>query len=248
MTLGAVASSRLKQKAISLGGTDEYVSFGNQTEYQFERTNAHSFSFWIKTTSGAFGVPYSKITNGAPFRGYDCYMSTTGKIGCSWVNNDVAAGVQVETTTAPPVNDGAWHHVAITYSGSSTAAGVHIWVDGTDRALTTLNDALSATIANSVVLAFGARPASPGLLFPWVGQFADFMVLSKELSSGEVAELRDFTRRGVPSTVAGLSFAANVVGFWRPSLGDSHPTIDDLSTANHNGTMTNTEAADIVTR
>ena len=50
-----------------------------------------------------------------------------------------------------PVTLGAWHYVVATYSGTSTVAGMTLYVDGVSQPLSTIADNLTVSIVNAAV-------------------------------------------------------------------------------------------------
>jgi hypothetical protein len=57
----------------------------------------------------------------------------------------------------PAVTMGVWHYVVATYSGTSTVAGMHIYVDGVNQPLTTRHDALTSSMVNNLTAAINGR-------------------------------------------------------------------------------------------
>jgi len=57
----------------------------------------------------------------------------------------------------PAVTTGVWHHVVATYSGTSTVAGMNIYVDGVNQPLTVLNNNLAGSIVNTTTPAINGR-------------------------------------------------------------------------------------------
>jgi len=90
-------------------------------------------------------------------------------------------------TVGIDVRDGNWHHVALTYDGSSSASGVTIYVDGAPVTLTTVNDTLTSTILNDASLLIGNQHASTSRFF--TGQMDNVRVYNFELSNGQVNRL-----------------------------------------------------------
>lgn len=62
------------------------------------------------------------------------------------------------------VNDDNWHHVVVTYDGSSTAAGLNLYIDGEQQAVTRPVDNLTATVIPGVNWRIGSRNGSNFLL------------------------------------------------------------------------------------
>jgi len=93
----------------------------------------------------------------------------------------------VVSTVGIDVRDDNWHHVVLTYDGSSSASGVKIYVDGEVTALNTVNDNLSRTILNDEPLVIGNKNTNGKTFFK--GQMDDVQVYDFELSSTEVIDL-----------------------------------------------------------
>ncbi len=55
------------------------------------------------------------------------------------------------------VLDNTWHHVGFTYDGSSSGAGVRIYVDGEDATGDIPADSLSGSMTNTAQMTLGAR-------------------------------------------------------------------------------------------
>src|SRR5574343_1084076 len=113
-------------KVVDFGGTDEYVTMGDVLN--FERTDSFSISCWFKTTGTNSAHLVTKRNASPIYQGRQFYISASGALYFSLINDwSIGNRLQVYTTTA--WNNGAWHHVVATYDGSSTAAGVKIYVD-----------------------------------------------------------------------------------------------------------------------
>jgi hypothetical protein len=128
----------------------------NPTDLQLERTSPMTLEAWFKTTTDGGMTIFSKQESTAPFRGYNLQTGSGGFIFFQLVNTYCTNCIEARNTTAVTYNDGNWHHVAATYDGSSSAAGVNLYFDGTLRPKTS-SDSLSATILNSVNFYIGSR-------------------------------------------------------------------------------------------
>lgn len=172
-------------------GQDESVNCGN-TVAVFERTNPFSFEAWIRTTADIPQYFVSRVVATDVQKGW-WIASLTGGVVEAILQHDGAGAadrLQVRTNIADggfiAVNDGAWHHVVFTYDGSSSAAGTHLWVDGTDQVLTVVLDTLTDSIlAGAPNLVIGRRSFGSGVNF--TGTMDEVVVYSKELTSSEVA-------------------------------------------------------------
>jgi hypothetical protein len=133
-------------------GTDDKVDLGNVLASNFERTSTFSLECWFKTSVNINSF-FTKIQQTGNNTGFGLGANNTGKINFSLVSTPLSA-LSVETTAA--FTDGNWHHVVCTYNGSSSAAGVEIYVDGVEQGLTTIFNTLSASTVNTESLFLGA--------------------------------------------------------------------------------------------
>ncbi len=223
-------------KSVLFDGVDEYVTMGDVLG--FERTSAQSYSFWVKTTASSARMILTKSTGSTTYRGPSIYLSN-GSL-TFMLSNDAAGGNRVQLGTTATFNDGLWHHVAITYDGSSTAMGCKIYVDTVLQAVTVFVDALSATILNSSPFMLATR--SPLDAF-YEGHLDEVAVYDKELSASEVTWIYN---AGVPRLLTDSGCPSNLQAWWRMGDGDTAPTLLDQTANNFDGTMTNMESTDIV--
>lgn len=237
----------LSQYSVLLDGSNEYIEIGNVAALDFERTDPFSVSAWIRLNSTGAYVIASKMAASTTFRGWAFETASAPYLQFSMYNDFGGANrMSVRTTVAIPSGAvqapySTWHHVVATYSGSSTAAGVKLYIDGVEiTSKTTVYDTLSATTLNTASAQIGRRSDATPLYFN--GNIDDVAVYDKELSAAEVLTI--FNTYDPPNlTVTGPT--ANLVGYWKLGDGDTYPTATDSSVSANNGTYTNTEARDI---
>jgi concanavalin A-like lectin/glucanase superfamily protein len=244
-TLGPVygereASGAAPLFATAFGGTDEYATVGDVAPLRKERTDTLSILARVRTSSAASQIICGKMGNLTANRGYDLHMANSGRFTFN-LNNDVGAVNFLSMRTVNPFNDGQWHDVLVTYNGTSGPAGVHIYVDGSDQALTTVQNSLSATIANSDAFLIGAR-LEPGIVLGFIGDIKEIAMWSVVVSAAEALAIRQALPYRSLHTVGP---AASLVGYWQMGDGATFPTIPDSSINNNPATLTNMEAADI---
>ena len=181
-----------------------WVTTANETNLSFERTNAFSIDAWIRTTKTSgnmFVVAKRQLV--APFKGYalmidngqlpKCYSTDPTPPGAGWLQllvdgsdtSDCPRDHAVIVYGATSVNDGQWHHVAATYDGSSTAAGVALYVDGAVQTNLVIADNLSInSIANSEGFAIGAGSGNGPQ--PFSGDIDEIDVFNRVISQAEI--------------------------------------------------------------
>ena len=87
--------------------------------------------------------------------------------------------------TQDSVTTRRWHHVMVTYDGSSSADGIRIYVDGEPQDLLVRHDCLSDSIRTDQPLRIGRRSTSAH----FVGIIDDVRIYSRDLSATEVRRL-----------------------------------------------------------
>jgi len=161
----------------------EYISVGNPTALQFERTNSFTFAYWAKYTSNTKEKIITK-NNGDATKGYEMGFNASGFPILRLINTSSTNEINVVGSAS--YDDGNYHHFVWTYSGTSLASGVILYVDNAAVTLTTTTNNLSATIANSNNVIFGADTGGTN---PLIAQIDDLRIYNRVLSSSEVSDL-----------------------------------------------------------
>lgn len=161
------------------GGTDEFVNLSDIAD--FERTDPFSIEFWFKTTTSGVEMIMSRQLNSGTFRGWNVFIES-GIITTALISdNAVANRIQLKTNLT--FNDGVFHHCVVTYDGSSTVAGLNIFIDGSDVATTNVTDSLSTTISVAADCQMSGRS---GANVVYNGTLDEVVIYSFELSSANV--------------------------------------------------------------
>lgn len=163
------------------GSSDLTIS--TEADFDRERTDVFSISFWAKWTSASAMIFVSKMTAIAN-TGYEVGVNSSGQIRIRLINTATTNEVDVRTTTA--YNTGIWRHYLFTKGSGSNAAACKLYVDGTLITLTTTTDNLTATILNAIPLVIGAYDGGTGRL---TGQISDMQWWNLELSSSDATRL-----------------------------------------------------------
>lgn len=160
---------------LRLDGANEYVNCGNIAN--FERTQAFSIEAWIKTTATGQDI----CTRYSGGKGFISYVAAAGTIFFTVRN---AAGTnEASRYSQGTVTDGLWHHVVITYDGSSLNTGIKIYLDGSDNTNTGSGaNTLSASILTTTNLIIGGRTNSGN----FNGDIDEVVIYTKVLSAAEV--------------------------------------------------------------
>lgn len=157
-----------------------YVDLGSSLA--FDRTDQVSYGGWVYPTSNDAGAVLSRMDDADQNRGWDLYLQG-GRAFVHLINQWDKNAIRVDTKNAMALNQ--WHHVLVTYDGSSKAQGVHVYVDGKAQELNVTHNALTGTIRTEKAARIGGR--TPGALFK--GRIQDVRFYHRELSSADVEEL-----------------------------------------------------------
>lgn len=177
---GSVASvAGILGKAVKFNG-DGCISIPDGVD--FDCDDAFSFGAWIQPASA--GCILSKMDDAHDMRGFDVTLRKNKAI-VNLVHGWNRNAIRVSTKGSIP--SGRWLHLMATYDGSSTAAGVAIYLDGVSQPVEIIHDTLAGTIRNTQPLRIGRRQASASLK----GMVDDVRIYDRQLSREEVAQLAD---------------------------------------------------------
>lgn len=156
---------------------------------QFTRSDAFSFALWLQAPAPSprtvvFHRSRAPIDAGS--RGYELLLEN-GRVAFGL--HHMWPGNSLKVVTKAVVTPGNWTHVAVSYDGSSRAAGVRLYIDGESAALEVIRDVLWKDITyggSEPDLAIGHRFRDVGFKG---GRVDEFRVFSRALTNVEVASL-----------------------------------------------------------
>jgi hypothetical protein len=154
----------------------------------FKRFEPFSVAFWMKTPdikSRAVVFHRSRAWTDAGSRGYQLLIED-GRLSASLIH--FWPGNAIRVRTSKPVATGKWLHVAMTYDGSGKAAGLQIYVNGSQPPTDVVRDNLYRHITGG-----GGNHITIGQRFRDLGfkngQVDEFSVYNRCLNDIEVAHL-----------------------------------------------------------
>jgi hypothetical protein len=166
-------------------GTGDLITIANESNFDFERTDAFSITFWMKGNSSATGsdAVFDKSAPSGNFQGFIVQHNADNAL----VNVALldASGNALQAPTANgSITLNTWYFIAVTYDGSSLGAGLKTYINA--GTAVTGTGTLSNTILNnaSPYIGFGN-----GLAGDFFGELDDVRVYDKELTSGEISSL-----------------------------------------------------------
>ncbi len=173
-------------KAVEFTGDDPVdLSIGN-----FGRHQAFSVSLWLSIPSHydrAVVFHRSRAWTDAASRGYELLI-LDGRLQWSLIHFWPGNAISIASKDVLTTND--WHHVVVTYDGSSRASGLSIYIDGKLASTEVVKDSLTKEITGGGGdnIAIGERFRDRGLK---KGKIDEFRVFQSRLVELEVLSLFD---------------------------------------------------------
>jgi hypothetical protein len=219
-------------------GVNEFVLVGDVPELAFDFADPFSISCWINSTTAAVGAIVSKEVGSGFFEGYALFIDAAGHIVMrlegGGANNNKIEGASGQGG----LQNGSWHHIVTTYDGSSTLAGMRIYINTVNQTLINTFNAASNSMLTTTPFQLARRDVDRN----YAGLLDEVAVYDVELSAAQVTLLYN---GGRPDDLALVGPTGNLVGWWRMGEGATFPVIPDESPSGNDGTMTNMEAGDI---
>ena len=177
----------IRGQGLQLSGDD---SVHVQGAGAFRRTQPFSIGIWINTPEQyerSVIWRRSKAWTDAGSRGYELLL-LDGRLSVALIHFD--PGNSIRVTAREPLPANAWHHVTVTYDGSSSAGGLRLWLDGKPLASELVRDKLTKNIegGGDPDLRLGERFRDVGFK---QGKVDELHVFTRELTAIEVAHLHD---------------------------------------------------------
>jgi len=161
---------------------------GADTALNFERTNSFTIEVFIKpnvTRSGGLAEYdiVDKELNSGTYRGINFELLWDGSKTVVFGSlTNTPGSNEIKWRSSTDLANGTWYHIVWTYDGSSTVAGNHVYVNGTEETKTNTGNNLSATILNASDVQIGARGGTNYMK----GTMQELAVYNSVLSSASI--------------------------------------------------------------
>jgi alpha-tubulin suppressor-like RCC1 family protein len=205
-------------QAIVLSGNMELVTVGNPTSLQLQDFTIEAWVQRNNTSIVSYGTAGNGIIFGYGYGGYGLYLDPSGRPALSNIGID-------ETKPSVAITDTAFHHLAVTKSGST----VVFYVDGIAYSAPAYNPGF----VFSTVAAIGGR--GDNLDNSFFGLIDEVAVYNRALSVGEIQAIYNAGSAGKCAPVVAANECtpppAGLVGWW-PAEGNANDII-----GTNNGTL-----------
>jgi hypothetical protein len=118
------ARSTTSNNSLQFDGSSDYLEIPNNAAFNIG-TTSFSVEFWVlvNTTSG---LEYLSVYRNATGQGWAIWKDNSGNVG--FAARDVAGAYELMTGNITEIDDGNWHHVAVTWNrGTTTGDTLHRW-------------------------------------------------------------------------------------------------------------------------
>ncbi len=196
----------------------------------FERTSSFSISMWLKRTvvGAQYDVFIKKINSSAPNEGYELKCVTGSPNEIKMQLRDTSSNTIHATTTLESVDDTGWHHLVMTYDGTSVGGGIQFFIDGIQQSVTVGGTTLAATIITSAEFKLGTSTTD--------GYVDDVTIWASALS---LAAVRRLFNHGLPGSPSDNLNGRIPQHYWKMGDGDSATVVTD-----HGSDATNLTSTD----
>lgn len=153
--------------------------------FDYERTCKITTSFWYQANSLCVAHPIFTKNSGTDTQGYEVGFTATNDLEIKLINTVTTNELNVETTCIVN-NIIAYKQYTITYDGTSTPAGIKIYVCGISVATTTVTNNLTSTIRTCNAPIIGNQGSGTGKAN---GKLDGLRIYNRELSGEESSVL-----------------------------------------------------------
>jgi len=225
---GAGGSSFTNTKSILLDGVDDYVEAKSTT---LGLDTAISVSMWVKTTQSTSN--FKQLVgeydwSNSNKRNWILYLSNSQNKLAFLLYNSLGQTVINKSVDATDANidDGNWHHVLVTWDGTTNTNSFNMFFDGVNVKQATPTKTGIRTSDTPLLIADGTNGN-----VEFEGNIDEVAVWNSDQSSN----VTDIYNSGVPTSLA----TYNPLLWYRCGDGDTAPTLTDHGSGGNNGTMTN---------
>jgi len=168
-------------RAMDFDGTNR-VELDNEANFDYDRTDPFSISFWLKAPvgRGSFETLIANNTN-INGKGYSVYLQTDDRV--IFQIHDGTDFYHVDTSGL--TQDAELHHYLLTFSGNSNESGMSLYKDGLLIDVG-FDDDIAADILNDTALTLGANQGGARQI---VAELDNVQIYNRELTAVEAKEL-----------------------------------------------------------
>ncbi len=155
----------------------------------FDKDQAFSFGALVRLPkNGITGALFARMDNPNQHRGWDLWIEANN-VGTHIIHS--WPGDAIKAVSRTPLTPDRWHHVFVTYDGSTKVSGVNVYVNGQKQELNITNDSLKNTTRTAVPLKVGQRHTEAPVINVLI---QDMRIYARALTGVEVDQIAKGTR------------------------------------------------------
>ena len=200
-------------------GLSGYATGGDVLD--FEQDEALTVVARVKPQNDGHSTIVGKANGTGDRRGWEFLQDVNGKLAFKLTHDKYSANM-IYVQTVSRLENAGWNHVTVTYDGSGDAAGVKLYLNGFEEAVTVITDALNGTTSTSHPLNVGAREGTTFARFN--GSIDEIRIYGRELTGKRSQHPGAITRAAThpphPRHRSGMKKAPprrGFFGYWRSS-------------------------------
>lgn len=199
-------------KCLYFDGTGDYVSFGDEDDFDFIAASNFTISLWFRRAPKTSGTDVLVAkTNGSA--GYKILMESDGDITFAIDDDATWSPDDAVTSTAATYDDNAWHHVAAVKTGTSK---IELFIDGQ---LVASDNSLSATgtLINSANFYVGVDgDGSSNFFTGFIDEVNVYTTTAKDSASIKADAIKGAGESGSTAVFGqSESLSDGLVGYWK---------------------------------
>jgi len=171
--------------AYTFDGSDDNITIGDISDFDFAESDTFSVEAWVKAASDTTMAIAGKREKLTPWRGWYFGFRNADQPSIL-LSQDPSNYLEVQTAAAY-VSAEEWLHIVITYGGVPDASSVTIYINGSSVAKNTILDTLDAAEDTTGAGLMGIGRTGNGWEF--TGTMDEVKVYSRELSAQQVLAL-----------------------------------------------------------
>jgi hypothetical protein len=222
----------------SLDGTDDYIAVPDHDDLSFgdaSSDSVFSLSAWVVFTDPTSSIQAIMGKYNSNTASEYLFFNNNGYLQINLYDLNTANKIQSKTNSVV-FEDGRLYHVAMVYDGTTTAAGITLYIDGVEIAQTRSTSGTYTAMHNtSVDFQIGSTVAGS---FDFARNMHHVMVIANDLTSADVTSLYNLYENGILNvTSTTFSDYANITSWWKMDREDFTSGIVNDSKGSHNGTF-----------
>ena len=176
--VSALRSTTLNN-SLDFNGSSEYLEIPNNPAFNIG-TTSFSVEFWV-LTNDASNLEYLAVNRNSSSIGWAIWKNGSGTVG--FAARDQLGNYDSMFGTISQIDDGGWHHIAVTWSRGGVTT---LYVDGGYETQKTLNVGGDISHTGDITLGYGVSPTTGNATY-LNGEIDEFRIWSEARSSGDIA-------------------------------------------------------------